>query len=96
MNSQVRPISVEKIKEKVVKTVFTYYFQNMSISHDGEAVALSITLPEITVTAKHPADGIAADDDSEGRLAGLEIPGAPRRFGGKETLRRVERKGIGA
>ena len=68
----------------------------MKISYDAEVDALSITFREATVTTKHLAEGIAADYDSEGRLAGLEIPGAPRRFGGKETLRRVERKGIGA
>jgi uncharacterized protein YuzE len=45
----------------------------MKISYDPEVDALSITFRETTVTTKHLAEGIAADYDSEGRLAGLEI-----------------------
>ncbi len=44
----------------------------MKISYDPEVDALSITFREATVTTKHLAEGIAADYDSEGRLAGLE------------------------
>jgi uncharacterized protein YuzE len=44
---------------------------------------------------KHLAEGIAADYDSEGRLAGLEILDAQKRFGGAETMRRVELEGVG-
>ena len=47
----------------------------MKISYDAEADALSITFRDATVTTKHLAEGIAADYDSEGRLAGLEIQG---------------------
>jgi hypothetical protein len=36
-----------------------------------------------------------ADYDSEGRLAGLEILDARKRFGGTDTMRRVELEGIG-
>jgi uncharacterized protein YuzE len=54
----------------------------MKISYDPEVDALSITFRETTVTTKHLAEGIAADYDSDGRLAGLEIldaqNGAPR------------------
>ena len=66
----------------------------MTISYDAEVDALSITLRETTVTTKHLAEGIAADYDSEGRLAVLEILNAQKRFGGKETMRRVELEGI--
>jgi uncharacterized protein YuzE len=66
----------------------------MKISYDAEVDALSITFRETTVTTKHLAEGIAADYDSEGRLAGLEILDAQKRFGGKETMRRVELEGI--
>lgn len=45
----------------------------MKISCDAEADALSITFRETTVTGKHLAEGVAADYDREGRLAGLEI-----------------------
>jgi uncharacterized protein YuzE len=68
----------------------------MKISYDAEVDALSITFREITVTTKHLAEGIAADYDSEGRLTGLEILDAQKRFGGKETMRRVELEGVGA
>ena len=66
----------------------------MKISYDAEVDALSITFRETTVTTKHLAEGIAADYDSEGRLAGLEILDAQKRFGGKETMRRVELEGL--
>ena len=77
----------------------------MKIGYDPEVDALSITFRETTVTTKHLAEGIAADYDSEGRLAGLEILDACRavakrrraqkRFGGAETMRRVELEGVG-
>ena len=47
------------------------------------------------MTTKHLAEGIAADYDSEGRLAGLEILDAQKRFGGTETMRHVELEGVG-
>jgi uncharacterized protein YuzE len=66
----------------------------MKIRYDAEVDALSITFRETTVTTRHLAEGIAADYDSEGRLSGLEILDAQKRFGGKETMRRVELEGI--
>ena len=54
----------------------------MKISYDPEVDALSITFRETTVTTKHLAEGIAADYDSEGELAGLEILDAAKRAGG--------------
>lgn len=68
----------------------------MKIRYDAEADALSIVFREATVTTKHLAEGIAADYDSEGRLAGLEILDAQKRFGGRETIQRVELEGVGA
>ena len=65
----------------------------MKISYDAEVDALSITFRETTVTSKHLAEGIA-DYDSEGRLAGLEILDAQKRFGGRETMQCVELEGI--
>ncbi len=41
----------------------------MRITYDQEADALYIRFTETTVTAKHLAEGIAADNDAEGRLA---------------------------
>ena len=52
----------------------------MKISYDAEVDALSITFREATVTTKHLAEGIAADYDAEGRLAGLEILDAQKAF----------------
>lgn len=67
----------------------------MKISYDSEVDALSITFRETTVTTKPLGEGIAAEYDSEGRLAGLEILGAVRRFGGEDTLRQVTFEGLG-
>jgi uncharacterized protein YuzE len=66
----------------------------MKISYDAEVDALSITFRETTVTTKHLTEGIAADYDSEGRLAGLEILDAQKRFGGKESIREVVLEGL--
>jgi uncharacterized protein YuzE len=67
----------------------------MKISYDAEVDALSITFRETTVTTKHMAEGIAADYDSDGKLAGIEILDAVKRFGGKETLRQIVIEGFG-
>lgn len=67
----------------------------MKISYDAETDAMSITFRETTVTTKHLAEGIAADYDGDGRLAGLEILDAVRRFGDRQTLRQVVLEGIG-
>lgn len=68
----------------------------MKISYDAEVDALSITFRETTVTTKHLAEGIAADYDRDGRLAGLEILDAQKRFGGRETMREVVLEGLEA
>jgi YD repeat-containing protein len=67
----------------------------MKITYEAEVDALSITFRETTVTSKHLAEGIATDYDADGRLAGIEILDAIKRFGGKETLRQVVIEGIG-
>ncbi len=67
----------------------------MKISYDPEVDALSITFREATVTTKHLAEGIAADYDADGKLAGIEILDAIKRFGGKDALRQVVIEGIG-
>lgn len=67
----------------------------MKITYDAEVDALSIIFRETTVTTKHLADGIAADYDAEGRLAGIEILDALKRFGDAKTLRQVVLEGIG-
>ena len=67
----------------------------MRISHDAEVDALSIRFLDSTVTTEHLAEGIAADDDLEGRLAGVEIPGAVKRFGDLQTLRKITLEDVG-
>ena len=67
----------------------------MRISYDAEVDALGITFRETTVTTKHMAEGIAADYDADGKLAGIEILDAVKRFGGKETLSQVVIEGFG-
>lgn len=66
----------------------------MKISYDAEVDALSITFRETTVTTRHLAEGIAADYDASGRLAGIEVLDAVRRFGDRDTLQQVIIEGI--
>ncbi len=61
----------------------------MRITYDSEVDALYIRFIETTVTTKHLAEGIAADYDAEGRLAGIEILDAVKRFGTPDVFRRV-------
>ncbi len=61
----------------------------MRITYDREVDALYIRFQETTVTTQHLAEGIAADFDAEGRLAGLEILDAQKRLGGPEAFRRI-------
>ena len=67
----------------------------MKITYDPEVDALSITFRDAMVTTNHLAEGIAADYDGDGRLAGLDILDAMKRFGDKETLRQVIVEGLG-
>ena len=66
----------------------------MRITYDPEVDALYIQFRATTVKTKRLAEGIAADYDARGRLAGLEILEA-KRFGGKATLRKVTLEEIG-
>ncbi|MFQ6057928.1 MAG: DUF2283 domain-containing protein [Anaerolineae bacterium] len=61
----------------------------MRITYDSEVDALYIRFIETTVTTKHLAEGIAADYDAEGRLAGIEILDALKRFGDPGIFRQV-------
>jgi len=67
----------------------------MIISYDAEVDALSITFHETTVTTRHLGEGIAADYDADGQLAGIEILDAVKRFGGVDTLRQIVIEGVG-
>lgn len=66
----------------------------MKISYDSEVDALSIFFRDTSVTTKHLAEGIAADYDRDGHLAGIEIMDAVRRFGDDKTLSKIVLDGI--
>jgi uncharacterized protein YuzE len=66
----------------------------MKITYDPEVDALSITFRETTVSTKHLDEGIAADFDREGHLAGIEILDALDRIGHSDFLRQVILEGI--
>lgn len=68
----------------------------MRITYDPQVDALYIRFREATVTTKHLAEGIAADYDAQGHLAGIEILDAVKRLGGdKATLRKIILEEIG-
>ena len=67
----------------------------MRITYDPEVDALYIRFEETTVTTKHLAEGIAADYDPQGKLAGIEILDAMTRFGDKATLKKITLEEIG-
>ena len=67
----------------------------MRITYDPEVDALYIRFEEATVTTKKLAEGIAADYDAKGKLAGIEILDAVKRFGDKDTLKKVTLEEIG-
>ena len=70
----------------------------MHITYDPEVDALYIRFEEATVTTKKLDDGIAADYDANGKLAGIEILDCLKRFGDKATFKKVtlEEIGLGA
>jgi uncharacterized protein YuzE len=61
----------------------------MRISYDSEVDVLYIRFIETTVTTKHVAEGIAVDYDPDGKIAGIEILDAVRRFGSKDVFKEV-------
>lgn len=68
----------------------------MRITYDPGVDALYIRFKETTVTTKHLAEGIAADYDTQGQIAGIEILDALKRFGGdRTTLSKVTLEEIG-
>ncbi len=61
----------------------------MRITYDSEIDALYIYFIETTVTTKTLAEGIAVDYAADGRIAGIEILDAQKRFGDPQVFRRV-------
>ncbi len=67
----------------------------MKIIYDAEADALSNVFADTTVSTQHLADGIAADYDAAGCLAGLEILDVRSRLGSADTFRRIVLENVG-
>ena len=61
----------------------------MRITYDQNVDALYIRFKETTVTTKHLGEGIAADYDAEGRLAGIEVLDAVKRLGDPSSFKKV-------
>ncbi len=61
----------------------------MKITYDSEVDALYIRFIEAPVTTEYVAEGIAVDYDTEGRLAGIEILDAVKRFRSKDVFKKV-------
>jgi uncharacterized protein YuzE len=67
----------------------------MRITYDSEVDVLYIRFHEATVTTKHLDDGLAADYDANGRLAGIELLDAVKRLGDKDVFKRIVLEDIG-
>ena len=67
----------------------------MRITYDSEVDVLYIRFHEATVTSKHLDDGLTADYDADGRLAGIELLDAVKRLGDKDVFRRIVLEDIG-
>ena len=61
----------------------------MKITYDPEVDALYIRFRETTVTTQHLAEGLAADYDADGYLAGIEILDAVKRLGGRDVFKQI-------
>jgi uncharacterized protein YuzE len=66
----------------------------MRITYDRKVDALYIRFKETTVTTKHLAEGIAADYDADGLLAGIEILDAMKRLGDPAVFKQVTLEGV--
>ena len=67
----------------------------MKIIYDPEVDALHIVFQQTTVTTEELAEGIAADYDAEGQLAGIEILDVSQRLGSHDSLRQITVEGVG-
>ena len=61
----------------------------MRITYDSEVDALYIRFLETPVITKHLAEGLAVDYDAEGKIAGIELLDAVKRFGDKDIFKQV-------
>jgi len=61
----------------------------MKITYDPEVDALYIRFRETTVTTQHLAEGLAADYDAQGHLAGIEILDVVKHLGDRDIFKQV-------
>lgn len=61
----------------------------MRITYASEVDPLYIRFKETRVSTQHLAEGIAADYDADGNLAGIEILDAVKRLGDPQGFRQV-------
>ena len=61
----------------------------MKVTYDQEVDVLYICFKETTVTTKPLAEGIVADYDADGRLAGIEILDALKRLGDPAVFKKI-------
>ena len=67
----------------------------MKITYDKEIDALYIRFHETTVDSKQLGEGIVADYDFEGKLAGIELLDAVKRLGNTNVFKQVILEDIG-
>ncbi|HUT04440.1 MAG TPA: DUF2283 domain-containing protein [bacterium] len=67
----------------------------MRITYDADVDALYIRFIETTVTTDHLGEGLAVDYAEDGRIAGIEILDAQKRFGDPDVFRKVVLEDIG-
>lgn len=61
----------------------------MRLTYDSEVDALYIRFLETTVITQHISEGVAVDFAEDGKIAGIEILDALKRFGDPDVFRRV-------
>ena len=67
----------------------------MRIRYDAAVDALSIIFRDTTVTTQDLAEGVVGEFDAQGRLVGLEILDASRKFGDPASIQQVTLEGVG-
>ena len=61
----------------------------MRITYDSEVDALYIHFIDTTVTTQHITECIAVDYDKNGKIAGIEVLDAIKRFGNRDVFKKV-------
>ncbi len=61
----------------------------MRITYDSEVDALYIRFIDTTVTTQNITEGIAVDYDKNGKIAGIEVLDAIKRFCNRDVFKKV-------